>query len=273
MRIKRRDSADILSALAGGVVPKRGLQYIMVGREAEMKQIREELRDIKENGNSMIKFFIGAYGTGKSFMQNFVRQVGLEEGFVVTNADFTPHRRLYGSDNQAVALYNELIKNLSTKSAPQGNALPIILDQWIMGLRKKIMEDLDYEDKAVLEDSVFIRAVEKEIVKAVSQLDELTGGYDFAKVLSIYYKSFVKQDKEKQRQALRWLRGEYLTKTDTMRDLGIREIIDDSNYYAYLKVLCKFVRQAGYSGLIINLDEAVNLYKITHREARERNYD
>jgi len=273
MKIKRRDSADILSALAGGVVPKRGLQYIMVGREAEMKQIREELRDIKENGNSMIKFFIGAYGTGKSFMQNFVRQAGLEEGFVVTNADFTPYRRLYGSDNQALALYNELIKNLSTKSAPQGNALPIILDQWIMGLQKKVMEDLDYEDKAALEDSVFVQTVEKEIVKAVSHLDELTGGYDFAKVLSIYYKSFVKQDKEKQRQVLRWLRGEYLTKTDAMRDLGIREIIDDSNYYAYLKVLCKFVRQAGYSGLIINLDEAVNLYKITHREAREKNYD
>ncbi|WP_136479680.1 ATP-binding protein [Acetivibrio thermocellus] len=273
MKIKRRDSADILNALAGGVVPKRGLQYIMVGREAEMKQIREELRDIRENGNSMIRFFIGTYGTGKSFMQNFIRQVALEEGFVVTNADFTPHRRLYGSDNQALALYNELIKNLSTKSAPQGNALPIILDQWIMSLQNKVMENLDYEDKTVLEDNVFVRAVEKEIVKAVSHLDELTGGYDFAKVLSIYYKSFVEQDKEKQRQALRWLRGEYLTKSDALRDLGIREIIDDSNYYAHLKVLCKFVRQAGYSGLIINLDEAVNLYKITHREAREKNYD
>lgn len=196
MKIKRRDSADILSALAGGVVPKKRSPVYNGGPGSGNETNKRRVKRHKRKWKLYDQVFVGAYGTGKSFMQNFVRQVGLEEGFVVTNADFTPHRRLYGSDNQALALYNELIKNLSTKSAPQGNTLPIILDQWIMGLQKKVMEDLDYEDRAVLEESVFVQAVEKEIVKAVSHLDELTGGYDFAKVLSIYYKSFVKQDKE-----------------------------------------------------------------------------
>ncbi|ADL68483.1 conserved hypothetical protein [Thermoanaerobacterium thermosaccharolyticum DSM 571] len=272
MKIKRRDSADILNALAGGVVPSRGLQYIIVGREAEMRQIKEDLKDIKENGSSLIKFFIGAYGTGKSFMQNFVRQIGLDVGFVVAKADFTPHRRLYGNDNQAVALYSELMRNLSTKSVPHGNALPAILDQWITNIQNQVVQKLGY-DGPILNDPTFIQAVEKEIIDVVSHLDELTGGYDFAKVLGIYYRGFVEQDREKQRRALRWIRGEYLAKTDAIRDLGIREIINDNNYYGYLKVLSKFVRQIGYSGLIINLDEAVNLYKITHREAREKNYE
>lgn len=272
MRIRKRDIAVILSSLAGGVVPNRGLEYIIIGREKEMKQIHQDLAVVKDGQQSLIKFFVGAYGTGKSFMQGYIRQVGFNKGFVVANADFTPDRRLYGNDGQAVALYSELMKNLSSKIAPYGNALPMILDQWIADVQNNIVESRGY-DEVDLDNPEFVQDVEKEITKLISDMDELTGGYDFAKVLSIYFRSFVERNQELKRCALRWIRGEYSTKTDALRDLGIREIINDDNYYGYLKVISKFIRQIGYSGLIINFDEAINLYKITHSQARQKNYE
>ncbi|ACB85104.1 ATP-binding protein [Natranaerobius thermophilus] len=271
MKIRKRDSTAILKSLSAGVVPNRGLQYIIIGREKEMKQIELDLDEVS-NGNSLIKFFIGDFGTGKSFMQAYIKQVGLKENFVVAQADFSPDRRLYGNDGQALALYNELMKNLSTKSAPEGNALTNILDQWIFNIQEQVVEARGYE-KIDLENKDFNRDVETKIEHIVSNMDELTGGYDFARVLNIYYRSFIEKNQDQKRAVLRWIRGEYTTKTDAKNDLGIREIINDDNYYGYLKVIAKFVNQIGYSGLVINLDEAVNLYKITHSLARNKNYE
>lgn len=272
MQIGKRDSRAILNSLVGGVVPQRGLEYIAIGREKEMKQIKEELAQVKSGNMFAVKFFIGDYGTGKSFMQAYIKQEGFKMGFAVANADFTPNRRLYGNNGQALALYSELMKNLSTISAPNGNALGIILDQWIADVQNKVARELGYGQIDV-GNSGFVKEVEKKIERIVASMDELTGGYDFARVLAIYFRSFLEGNVELQRSALRWIRGEYTTKTDSRLNLGVREIINDSNYYGHLKVIAKFIRQIGYAGLIINFDEAVNLYKINHHQARRRNYE
>ncbi|MGY4111928.1 ATP-binding protein [Aeribacillus sp. SP014] len=271
MNIKKRDSSAILNALSGGVVPSRGLQYIMVGRAEEAKQILSDLKNIKE-GASIIKLFIGPFGSGKSFIQSLIKQIAFNEKFVVANADFTPERRLYGSEGKAVATYTELMKNLSTATSPEGNALPAILDKWISDVQSKIAED-KYNGMVEFDNEEFVKDVQTEITKIVSKMDELTGGYDFSRILNLYFKGFVEDDNELQRQAIRWLRGEYSTKTEARADLGVRTIIDDNNYYDYLKVMSQFVKQIGYSGLVINLDEAINLYKITHPQTREKNYE
>jgi len=271
VKIKKRDSAAILNSLSGGVVPNRGLHYIMVGRTKEAEQILKDLNDVK-NGSSIVKFFIGPFGSGKTFIQALIQQIAFKENFVVTKADFTPERRLYASDGKAVATYTELMENLSISSKPDGNALKNILEKWINEVQAKVIKEKGYE-ALELNNPSFVKDMETEITAIVSKMDELTGGYDCARVLTLYFRGFVNDNSELQRCVIRWLRGEYRTKTEARNDLGVRTIIDDDNYYNYLKVMAKFVKQIGYSGLVINLDEAINLYKITHSKTREKNYE
>lgn len=271
MKIKKRDSSAILNSLSGGVVPNRGLHHIMVGRTREAEQILNDLKNVK-NGSSIVKFFIGSFGSGKSFIQALIQQVAFNENFVVAKADFTPERRLYGSEGKAVATYSELMKNLSIATKPDGNALKNILEKWITEILSKVLTEKGYE-AINFENPSFIKDVELEIVSIVSKMDELTGGFDFARILTLYFRGFVEDNSELQRCALKWLRGEYRTITEAKNDLGVRTIINDQNYYDYLKVMAKFVRQIGYSGLVLNFDEAINLYKITHPQTREKNYE
>lgn len=271
MKIKKRDSAAILNSLLGGVVPSRGLQYIMVGRAEEAKQIVTDLTNVK-NGSSVIKLIIGPFGSGKSFIQALTQQIAFAEKFVVAKADFTPERRLYGSEGKAVAIYTELMKNLSIATVPEGGALPTILDKWIGEVQALVVQEKEY-GSVEFDNPQFVKDVEKEITAVVSKMDELTGGYDFARILNLYFKGFIEDNSELQRKAMRWLRGEYGTKTEAKADLGVRDIINDNNYYDYIKVLSQFVKQIGYSGLVVNLDEAINLYKITHPQTRDKNYE
>lgn len=271
MKIKKRDSTAILNSLSGGVVPSRGLQYILVGRTQEATQILKDLNEVKE-GSSIVKFFIGSFGSGKSFIQALIQQIAFKENFVVTNADITPERRLYSSDHKAVALYTELMKNLSISTVPEGGGLSTIIDKWINDVQEQVVQMIGYHS-IELDNPTFVEDVELEITRIVSQMDVYTGGYDFARILTSYYQGFIQDDSELQRKALRWIRGEYRTKTEARADLGVRDIINDDNYYNYIKVLSQFVRQIGYSGLVINFDEAINLYKITHPHTRDKNYE
>ncbi|WP_449354836.1 ATP-binding protein [Virgibacillus natechei] len=271
MKIKKRDSSAILNSLSGGVVPNRGLHHIMVGRTEEAEQILKDLKNVKA-GSSIVKFLIGPFGSGKSFIQALIQQIAFNEKFVVARADFTPERRLYGSEGKAVAIYTELMKNLSIATKPDGNALANILEIWISEIQTKVIQEKNY-GAVEFDNPSFVQDVEREISAVVSKMDELTGGYDFARILSLYFKGFVQDNTELQRCSLRWLRGEYRTKTEARKDLGVRTIIEDTNYYEYLKVMTKFVKQIGYSGLVINLDEAINLYKITHPQTRDKNYE
>ncbi|BAU29077.1 P-loop uncharacterized protein DUF2791 [Aneurinibacillus soli] len=271
MKIKKKDSTAILNSLYGGVVPNRGLEYILVGRAEEAKQILNDLTDVKE-GSSVIKFFIGKFGSGKSFIQALVQQIAFKEKFVVAKADFTPERRLYGSEGKSVVTYSELMKNLAIATVPEGNALPTILDKWISEVQTRVTQKKGY-GAVEFDNPEFIKDVENEIVSITAKMDDLVGGYDFARILTLYFKGFVEDNSHLQRCALRWLRGEYTTKTEAREDLGVRDIINDANYYEYIKVLSQFVRQIGYAGLVINFDEAINLYKITHPQARDKNYE
>jgi len=270
-KIRKKDSTAILNSLFGGVVPNRGLEHIMVGRKAEVTQILKDLETVRD-GASVIKFIIGPFGSGKTFLQALIQQVAFGEKFVVGKVDFDANRRLYGSGGKSVATYSEMMKNLSIATSPDGNALPMILDQWISDVQTKTMQEKGYGSVAY-DDPQFIIDVENAIAEGATKMDRLVGGFDFVRVLMQYFKGFVEDDNFLQRSALRWLRGEYSTKTEARADLGVRGIIDDSNYYDYIKVIAQFVRQIGYSGLVVNFDEAINLYKITHPQSRDKNYE
>jgi hypothetical protein len=257
-RIRPRDRDAILQSLAAGVVPRRGQQHFQVGRALEVTALIEDL-DRLADGGSAVRFVIGEYGAGKSFFLQLVRSIALEKNLVTVHADLTPDRRLHATGGQARTLYAELMRNLATRSTPEGGALASVVER--------------FATSALQEAKSGDRPVQEVIDARLAGLAEMVGGYDFAAVIGAYWRGHDEGDVALKDAAVRWLRGEYTTKTDARRDLGVRTIVDDANVYDQLKLMARFVVLAGYKGLLVGLDEMVNLYKLANTAARRSNYE
>lgn len=268
--LKPKEATAIINSLLGGVVPKIGVQHITVGRSAEVDAFLSALEDVK-NGHSIVKFWIGEFGSGKSFMLHLLNTVALKQKFVVTNADFTPDNRLYSNAGKGVALYSAIMDNVAIQTKPEGGALPTLLEKWIEQIMVQTAQ-ANGISLADIREEQYIGLVQDNIMKTVNEITEV-GGFDFGFVIMKYYEGFVRQDEALRRNALKWLKGEYKTKTEARTDLGVREVINDLNYYDMLKNFCKLFVSIGYSGFMINLDEAINLYKISTSVMREKNYE
>lgn len=268
--IKPKEATSIVNSLIGGVVPKIGVQHITVGRSAEIDAVVSALEDVK-NGHSMVKFWIGDFGSGKSFMLHLLNTVALKQKFVVAGADFTPDNRLYSNDGKGVALYSALMDNLAIQTKPEGGALPTLLEKWIEQILVKTAQENNIS-LADIRNEQYLSLIQNNIMKTMNEITDI-GGFDFGTVIMKYYEGYIRDDEQLRRNALKWLKGEYRTKTEARQDLGVREIINDLNYYDMLKNFCKLFVQLGYSGFIINLDEAINLYKISTSVMREKNYE
>lgn len=257
-KIKRRDRDAIMQALRAGVVPKLGLRHIQVGRKSEIEEL---VRDLDRNcdGGAAIRFIIGEYGSGKTFFLNLIRLIALEKGMVVLSADLSPVRRLQATGGQARSLYAEMARNASTRTKTNGGAMASIVQRFA----QKIVHNAKMNDENP----------EDVIREQLAHLQELTGGYDFAEVIARYWEGFDNSNEQLCSSALRWLRAEYTTKTEARKALGVRTIIDDANVYDQLKLLSLFVREAGYNGLLVSLDEMVNIHKLTSSQARKGNFE
>ncbi|RYZ80888.1 MAG: biotin carboxylase, partial [Proteobacteria bacterium] len=268
--IKPKEATAIINSLLGGVVPKIGVQHITVGRSDEIEAFVKALDDIR-NGHSMMKFWIGDFGSGKSFMLHLMNTVALKQKFVVANADFTPDNRLYANDGKAVALYSAIMDNICIQTKPEGGALPTLLEKWI----EQVMDRTATENGLTLlqvRHEQHQHLVQQNIMKTINELSDV-GAFDFGTVILRYYEGFINGDDLMRRNSLKWLKGEYRTKTEARQDLGVREVINDLNYYDMLKNFCRLFVSMGYSGFMINLDEAINLYKISTAAMREKNYE
>lgn len=256
IRPKERDS--IIQSLKSGVTPKMGIRHIQVGRVNEIKSLHKDIERVAAGG-AIFRLIIGDYGSGKTFFLSVVRAIALELKLVTVNADLSPDRRLHASGGQARNLYSELMRNLATRNKPEGNAINSVVERFITSAR----QEAERQGNPVV--SV--------IKQRLNQMTELVGGYDFAKVIEAYWHGYEADSDTLKENAIRWLRAEYSTKTDAKKDLGVRTIISDTSFYDTLKLLSLFVRQAGYEGLLVNLDEMVNLYKLNNTQARVSNYE
>lgn len=256
--IRPRDRDAILQALRAGVVPRSGLQHIQVGRADEVKALLQDL-DRVADGGSAFRFVIGEYGSGKTFFLYLVRAIALEKKLVTAHVDLNPDRRLYGTGGQARSLYAELARTLSTRAKPDGGALASVVERFITSAVD------DARARGVKPDAV--------IRDRLAALSEMTGGYDFAEVVAAWWKGHETGNDALQSSAVRWLRGEFTTKTEARAAVGVRTIVDDDQVYDQLKLLARFVRLAGYAGLVLCLDELVNLYKLANTKARNTNYE
>lgn len=267
-KVPKRIAQTVLNSLKGGVVPRVGLPYITVGRKSEIEALLHDV-DILEEGGASFRFIVGRYGSGKSFLIQTIRNYVMDRGFIVADADLSPERRLQGTRGQGLATYRELISNLSTKTKPEGGALTLVLDRWISGVQSQALQETGLEPGS----PALTQAVDQKIVAVTSAVSELVHGFEFAKLLSLYYHAYVEGEEEKKQQVARWFRGEYATKREAKEELGVNILITDDNWYEYLKLFAVFFRLAGYAGMMIFIDELVNLYKIPNAITRQYNYE
>lgn len=268
MKIPKRIAATLINSLKGGVVPRIGLPYITVGRENEINALLHDV-DIIADGGASFRFIMGKYGSGKSFLLQTIRNYVMDRNFVVCDADLSPERRLQGTKGQGLATYKELIRNISTKTRPEGGALTLILDRWINAVQTETAAESDLTP----DSPEFEKAVEKKIYSVVNSLNEMVHGFDFSRLLTLYYRAFAEGDDETKGKVVKWFRSEYATKTEAKSELGVNIIITDEDWYEYIKLFSAFLKMAGYSGMLILIDELVNIYKIPNSITRQYNYE
>ncbi len=268
VKIPRRIAQTVLNSLKGGVVPRIGLPYIAVGRKNEIAALLHDVDIISESGASF-RFIVGKYGSGKSFLLQTIRNYVMDKGFVVADADLSPERRLQGTRGQGLATYRELISNLSTKTKPEGGALTLVLDRWISGVQSAAVQQTGLD----INNPELAKEVDRRIFAVTSSLGELVHGFEFGKLLSAYYHAYLDGDDTTKAKVTRWFRGEYTQKREAKDELGISIIITDDDWYDYLKLFANFFRLAGYTGLMVMIDELVNIYKIPQSISRQYNYE
>lgn len=265
-QVPNRIANILINALKGGVVPRVGLEYITVGRTQENAAILHDIEMI-EDGSASFRFIVGKYGSGKSFLLQTIRNYAAAKGFVVVDADLSPERRFAGTKGQGLATYKELIRNLSTKSKPDGGALPLILEKWITGIQATIKADSN------VSGDEFDDLVERQIYAVASSLEGMVNGFEFAKAVVIYWKAYRQDDAAMKSNVLKWFRGEYPSRKEAKDDLGINFIVTDESWYDFLKIFAVFLVGAGYKGLLVVIDELVNIFKISNSITRANNYE
>ncbi len=269
IKVPKRILNTLIASLTAGVVPRSGAPYIAIGRKEEINSLLDNLDTVAEGG-SVTRFLIGRYGSGKSFLIQLIRGYALDRGFICADADLSPERRLTGGTGAGLATYKELMINIASKSSPEGGALPTVLSRHLTKLQTDLISE------GIMPDSdKFEEEVKKRVFLTLSELEGDVGGFDFARVLGEYYMASIKDDTDKKSACLRWLRGEFGTKTEASSMLGFRvsTVIDDDNWYNFIKLFAALTVKLGYCGLILFIDECVNLYKIPNRISRETNYE
>ncbi len=256
----------LINALKSGVVPRVGLEYITVGRTQEIAAILRDIEMIEEGGASF-RFIVGKYGSGKSFLLQTIRNYAVAKGFAVVDADLSPERRFAGTKGQGLATYKELLRNLSTKSKPDGGALPLILERWISGIQAGVKAETGAEG------AEFDALVEQKIYAVASSLEGMVNGFEFARAVVLYWRAYREDDSALKSNVLRWFRGEYPTRKEAREELGINFIVGDDTWYDFLKLFAAFLVGAGYKGMLVIIDELVNIYKIPNSITRANNYE
>lgn len=265
-QVPTRVANILMNALKGGVVPRTGLEYITVGRTQEIAAILHDIEMIEE-GSASFRFIVGKYGSGKSFLLQTIRNYATAKGFAVVDADLSPERRFAGTKGQGLATYKELIQNLSTKSKPDGGALPLVLEKWISGIQASVKAQHN------VSGTEFDDLVERQIYAVAGSLEGMVNGFEFAKAVVLYWKAYKQDDSVMKSNVLKWFRGEYATRKEAKEDLGINFIVTDETWYDFLKLFAAFLVGAGYKGMLVVIDELVNIFKIPNSITRANNYE
>jgi hypothetical protein len=270
-KVNPKEAHSIIKALEGGIVPIKGIQHLLVGRNEEVQEIISILNSVMEGGSD-IRFWTGDFGSGKSFMLRTIESIAIEKNFAVSTVDLTPTRRFHASDGKARALYTEIVNNITVRTCQDGNAIATILEEWINGIIADVSEKNNIPvSKVLMAENK--KLVEDQMLNITSSFSSVGLSFEFGQAAAKYYEGVVEDNRMLKLKALRWIRGDMDTKTEAKRELGIEKIVNDDNWYDGVKSLSELLLGIGYSGFVINFDEAVNLYKLPLSQTREKNYE
>lgn len=271
IRINPKEASVIIKSLEGGVVPNMGIQHLLVGRNLEVEEVVRILDNISDGGSD-IRFWVGDFGSGKSFMLATIEQIALQKNFIVSTIDLNPSRRFYATDRKAVALYTEVVDNIKTRTSRTGNVLDFIIEEWLNQIFAEVAQIKEVDTSDII-SGAYKEEVMNLILNTISNFNSVGLSYEFGLALVKYYEGFINDNRILRNDAIRWIRGDISTKTEAKKLLGISQIITDDNWFDALKNLAELFLEIGYAGYVVNFDEAVNLYKLPQSVTRERNYE
>ena len=145
----------------------------------------------------------------KALCCSCLRNYAFKRKFVVADADLSPQKRLTGSKNEGLELYRELLNNMAIDTRPGGNAFAPLLEKWINNIQSEVVKA-----GASPSSPNFADKVEARIHATISDMESMVHGFDFATVINAYWRGHQEGKDELKSNAIRWLRGEFNTKTE-----------------------------------------------------------
>jgi hypothetical protein len=252
MTVSPQRRKDILDALRAGTVPRRGLDLLAVGMQRFESVIDEELAAVRQ-GAGRLKAIRGEYGSGKTFFARWVEERAKRAGFAVSEVQIseteTPLHKLE-------TVYRRLLERLSTPDQEQG-AFRNVVDAWFYALE----EDLLASGEVTKNDPDALLSKSNELMeKRLASISQLAPA--FAAALRGYRSALARGDMPVAEALLAWVSGQPNVAAAAKRAAGIKGEVDHFGALCFLQGLLIMLRDGGFSGLVLVLDEVETLQRV-----------
>lgn len=245
------ESREIVAALRSGVVPRTGLSHFAMGLEPLAKAVTDELSLVGE-GKGGSKWIRGEYGTGKTFASRYLCTEARAKGFATSEVQIsindTPLHHLE-------TVYRRLVERLETAADGQ-NAFQAIVDAWLYQLGEEVRRVKGLTE----EDPGFADATEERLEDKLADLSRQNP--TFARVLRGYHRALHNGDYATAQGLLAWLGGQPHTDRSVMSKAGVTGKIDGQAALIFLFGILQLLRQSGYPGLVVVLDEVETIQRM-----------
>lgn len=253
----RRD--DIIGALRRGTVPGSGLDALAVGIDGFAATLDEELAAVAA-GRGGFKAVRGEYGTGKTFFGRWLQERARGRGFAASevqiNETETPLHRLE-------TVYRRLVERLGTADMASG-AFRGVIDGWFYALEQDVLADASVDPDDAAQLLARTDALMEARLSAISKTAPA-----FAAVLRTYRRALAAGDGVLAEGLIGWLAGQPNVAAGIKRAAGIKGELDHFGASNFLAGLLTILRDSGFAGLVLVLDEVETLQRM-RTDAREK---
>jgi hypothetical protein len=252
MSVSRQRRRETIDALRAGTVPRRGLDLLAVGMDRFAGAIDEELETVR-SGAGVLKAVRGEYGSGKTFFSRWLEERAKRAGFAVSEVQIseteTPLHRLE-------TVYRRLMERLATVDQEQG-AFRSIVDTWFYNLEEDVLSEVG--DQTLTEIELLDRT-NALMERRLSGITEMAPA--FAATLRAYRQATAEGNAAEADALLAWLSGQPNVAASAKRRAGVKGDVDHFTALSFLQGLLVMLKDAGFAGLIVVLDEVETLQRV-----------
>jgi hypothetical protein len=250
---------DIIGALRRGTVPASGLDALAVGIDLFAPTLDEELASAAA-GRGGFKAVRGEYGTGKTFFGRWLQERARARGFAATevqiNETETPLHRLE-------TVYRRLVEHLGTPDTASG-AFRGVIDGWFYALEQDVLADASVD---AADAQALLRATDALMEARLAAIGQTAPA--FSAVLRTYRQALAAGDGRLADGLISWLAGQPNVAAGVKRAAGIKGDLDHFGASNFLAGLLTILRDSGFAGLVLVLDEVETLQRM-RTDTREK---